>query len=86
MCPHASNDNPHAPPLRGSLPPKGANLPWGGPAANLRLARVALLLGNGPLQLAHGGLHRGLARRGQHFPHVPQARQPSNPGRLRGGY
>ncbi len=25
---------PHAPPLRGSLPPEGANLPWGGPAAN----------------------------------------------------
>ncbi|PJM69309.1 hypothetical protein CV751_15930 [Achromobacter ruhlandii] len=23
---------PHAPPLRGSLPPKGAFLPWGGPA------------------------------------------------------
>ena len=27
-------ESPHAPPLRGSLPPKGANLPWGGPAAN----------------------------------------------------
>jgi len=26
--------DPHAPPLRGSLPPEGANLPWGGPAAN----------------------------------------------------
>jgi hypothetical protein len=25
--------NPHAPPLRGSLPPTGAGLPWGGPAA-----------------------------------------------------
>lgn len=25
---------PHASPLHGSLPPKGANLPWGGPAAN----------------------------------------------------
>ena len=24
---------PHAPPLRGSLPPEGADLPWGGPAA-----------------------------------------------------
>ena len=28
---------PHAPPLRGSLPPAGADSPWGGPAANLRL-------------------------------------------------
>jgi aminoglycoside/choline kinase family phosphotransferase len=26
---------PHAPPLRGSLPPEGADSPWGGPAANL---------------------------------------------------
>ncbi|HQY77745.1 MAG TPA: cobyric acid synthase CobQ, partial [Rhodoferax sp.] len=25
---------PHAPPLRGSLPPEGANLPRGGPSAN----------------------------------------------------
>ena len=25
---------PHAPPLRGSLPPEGANSPWGGPAEN----------------------------------------------------
>ena len=25
---------PHAPPLRGSLPPQGADSPWGGPAAN----------------------------------------------------
>ena len=25
---------PHAPPLRGSLPPEGGNLPWGGPTAN----------------------------------------------------
>jgi adenosylcobyric acid synthase len=25
---------PHAPPLRGSLPPEGANSPWGGPAGN----------------------------------------------------
>ena len=27
------NVNPHAPPLHGSLPPEGADLPWGGPAA-----------------------------------------------------
>jgi len=26
--------DPHAPPLRGSLPPQGADSPWGGPAAN----------------------------------------------------
>ena len=26
--------SPHAPPLRGSLPPEGADSPWGGPAAN----------------------------------------------------
>ena len=25
--------DPHAPPLRGSLPPRGAGLPWGGPTA-----------------------------------------------------
>ncbi len=25
--------SPHAPPLHGSLPPEGADLPWGGPAA-----------------------------------------------------
>ncbi|MEN9466478.1 MAG: hypothetical protein RL081_479 [Pseudomonadota bacterium] len=30
--------SPHAPPLRGSLPPEGANSPWGGPAANCLLA------------------------------------------------
>ena len=30
----AFGDGPHAPPLRGLLPPEGANLPWGGPAAN----------------------------------------------------
>jgi len=28
------NVSPHAPPLRGSLPPEGADSPWGGPAAN----------------------------------------------------
>ncbi|WP_439605678.1 holo-ACP synthase [Hydrogenophaga sp.] len=27
-------DDPHAPPLRGSLPPEGADSPWGGPTAN----------------------------------------------------
>ncbi len=31
---HAALTGPHAPPLRGSLPPKGADSPWGGPAAN----------------------------------------------------
>ncbi|MBA4262804.1 MAG: hypothetical protein C0443_12505 [Comamonadaceae bacterium] len=25
---------PHAPPLRGSLPPEGVDPPWGGPALN----------------------------------------------------
>ncbi|AUZ19935.1 hypothetical protein AL509_29730 [Achromobacter xylosoxidans] len=29
----AAKKGPHAPPLRGSLPPEGAFLPWGGPAA-----------------------------------------------------
>ncbi|NBW50199.1 MAG: hypothetical protein EBR49_08940 [Betaproteobacteria bacterium] len=33
-----SKCSPHAPPLRGSLPPKGAHLPWGGPAANSAVA------------------------------------------------
>lgn len=28
-------DSPHAPPLHGSLPPTGADPPWGGPAADL---------------------------------------------------
>ncbi|TNF63686.1 MAG: hypothetical protein EP306_00590 [Burkholderiales bacterium] len=32
---------PHAPPLRGSLPPEGAGLPWGGPAAGLWPPRCA---------------------------------------------
>ena len=27
-------EDPHAPPLRGSLPPEGADPPWGGPAVN----------------------------------------------------
>jgi lipoyl(octanoyl) transferase len=31
---HAVLSGPHAPPLRGSLPPVGADSPWGGPAAN----------------------------------------------------
>jgi polar amino acid transport system substrate-binding protein len=31
-CPN--KHDPHAPPLRGSLPPEGADSPWGGPAAN----------------------------------------------------
>ena len=31
---HAALTRPHAPPLRGSLPPEGADSPWGGPAAN----------------------------------------------------
>jgi lipoyl(octanoyl) transferase len=31
---HAVLTGPHAPPLRGSLPPEGADSPWGGPAAN----------------------------------------------------
>ena len=31
---HAAWKGPHAPPLRGSLPPGGADSPWGGPAAN----------------------------------------------------
>ena len=30
----ARGADPHAPPLRGSLPPEGADSPWGGPAAN----------------------------------------------------
>jgi 16S rRNA (adenine1518-N6/adenine1519-N6)-dimethyltransferase len=31
---HHNEYGPHAPPLRGSLPPEGANFPWGGPAGN----------------------------------------------------
>lgn len=31
---HAALTGPHAPPLRGSLPPGGADSPWGVPAAN----------------------------------------------------
>ncbi|KAA5924329.1 hypothetical protein F1536_01165 [Achromobacter xylosoxidans] len=32
-CLKCSAFRPHAPPLRGSLPPEGAFLPWAGPAA-----------------------------------------------------
>ena len=32
--------SPHAPPLRGSLPPEGADPPWGGPAPDRRVAVV----------------------------------------------
>ncbi|QCB46771.1 hypothetical protein E5678_12515 [Hydrogenophaga sp. PAMC20947] len=28
----SDDKSPHAPPLRGSLPPEGADLAWGGPA------------------------------------------------------
>jgi hypothetical protein len=35
------NTGPHAAPLRGSLPPEGAEPPWGGPAA-ARLLRRSL--------------------------------------------
>ena len=35
-------EGPHAPPLCGSLPPTGANLPWGGPAANCAASRCAI--------------------------------------------
>ncbi len=38
--------DPHAPPLRGPLPPKGAVLPWGGPAAK-RGAITAFLIEKG---------------------------------------
>ena len=33
MCGSIATTGPHAPPLRGSLPPEGAASPWGGPAA-----------------------------------------------------
>ena len=32
--PFWNGHRPHAPPLCGSLPPEGADSPWGGPAAN----------------------------------------------------
>ena len=35
--PFWNEHRPHAPLLRGSLPPEGADSPWGGPAANLHL-------------------------------------------------
>ena len=35
--------SPHAPPLHGSLPPQGADLPWGGPAAGRVNATVETL-------------------------------------------
>ena len=38
---------PHAPPLRGSLPPEGVDSPWGGPAANRMIPHAA---GNTPAQ------------------------------------
>ena len=52
--------NPHAPPLRGSLPPEGADPPWGGPAADPRNIRwpvnigtAARLSGISPKMLRH---------------------------------
>ena len=35
---------PHAPPLRGSLPPEGAVSPWGGPAAKHTMNQLKLFL------------------------------------------
>jgi Ser/Thr protein kinase RdoA (MazF antagonist) len=45
-------NDPHAPPLRGSLPPEGANLPRGGPAANFTQGGIHLLR-------LHGDCHPG---------------------------
>jgi hypothetical protein len=36
------SQDPHTPPLRGSLPPEGAEPPWGGPAA-ARAVRIPLV-------------------------------------------
>ena len=42
--------SPHAPPLHGSLPPGGADQPWGGPAAGRMSSEVTLgVLGGGQL-------------------------------------
>ncbi|MBX3608781.1 MAG: ATP-binding cassette domain-containing protein [Hydrogenophaga sp.] len=46
-------DDPHAPPLRGSLPPEGADQPWGGPAAG-RSDAAAEALGVGALVAGYG--------------------------------
>ena len=37
---------PHAPPLRGSLPPEGADRPWGGPAAGRSVSVAVIGAGN----------------------------------------
>jgi len=64
---HAALTGPHAPPLRGSLPPKGADSPWGGPAANpgpapgadpfRGLGKIAAL----GIKVARQGTYHGLA-------------------------
>jgi len=42
--------SPHAPPLHGSLPPEGADLPWGGPAAGPLSGEITLgVMGGGQL-------------------------------------
>ena len=41
--------SPHAPPLHGSLPPEGADLPWGGPAAGLMKEITLGVMGGGEL-------------------------------------
>jgi branched-chain amino acid transport system ATP-binding protein len=45
--------DPHAPPLRGSLPPEGATRPWGGPAVGLA-SSGAEMLGVGELVAGYG--------------------------------
>ncbi|MBA4267056.1 MAG: hypothetical protein C0453_18415 [Comamonadaceae bacterium] len=40
--------DPHAPPLRGSLPPEGADLAWGGPAQGLLTPTLCRCAGRCP--------------------------------------
>jgi 4-hydroxymandelate oxidase len=46
------NKSPHAPPLRGSLPPEGADLAWGGPALRSQSPHAPPLRGSLALQAA----------------------------------
>ena len=56
---------PHAPPLCGSLPPEGANFPWGGPAGNCG-PHAPPLRGSRPPEGAHFCLGRPGAKTSPH--------------------
>jgi putative acyl-CoA dehydrogenase len=60
----ALKSGPHAPPLRGSLPPEGAVSSWGGPATKQADAAAALAHELAPAK----GMHRALDRLADNLP------------------